>query len=291
MIETNKDKLVKIAVLGEIVSPTSGPYRTTWDGKPKMSIGGGGIKYNLKVGDPCFGWANGDHVEPGVVLQGKEKPSPGDCALPILSCIGNEAVVMTGDAAGAKGFYVGRHAGAHDMVWFPDEVLEKLCIGDKVQVKACGVGLKIKGFEDVKVNKCDPSLLEKLGIIVESGKLVVPVVGEFPGFLMGSGIGSAPIVESVDYDIQTTCPDAIKKYGIDKLRLGDVVALKDQYDVYGRGYYKNALTVGVVIHGMSDYSGHGPGVDPILSTKDGKIVTRIEPNANIAYYLGIRKPK
>jgi len=290
MIETNKDRLIKMAVLGEIVSPTSGAYRATWSGEPKMGIGGGGIKYNLSIGDPCFGWASGDHVEPCVVLQGKEKPSPSDCALPLLACIGNEAVVVTGEAKGAKGVYIGRHAGAHDMVWFPDEVLEKLSIGDKVLVRAYGVGLKIKGFEDVKVNKCDPRLLESMGIEVVDGKLVVPVVMEIPPFLMGSGIGFSPITESVDYDIQTTCPEAVKEYDLEKLRLGDVVALRDQLCLHGRGYYKGAITIGVIVHGASDYAGHGPGVDPILSSKDGKIVPKIDLRANIAYYLGLRKP-
>jgi hypothetical protein len=36
--------------------------------------------------------------------------------------------------------------GADDLVWFPREVLEDLAREDKVQVKACGVGLEIEGF-------------------------------------------------------------------------------------------------------------------------------------------------
>jgi hypothetical protein len=43
-----------------------------------------------------------------------------------------------------------------------------------------------------------------LGIEVEDGKLVVPVVQEILGYLMGSGIGAGTVLESVDYDIQTT---------------------------------------------------------------------------------------
>jgi len=72
--------------------------------------------------------------------------------------------------------------------------------------------------------------------------------------------------------------------------LGDVVALRDQLCIHGRGYYRGATTVGVIVHGASDYVGHGPGVNPILSSKEGRIETRIDPNANIAYYLGLRKP-
>jgi hypothetical protein len=39
-------------------------------------------------------------------------------------------------------------------------------------------------------------------------------------------------------------------------------------------------------------AGHGPGLDPILSALPGRIKTKIDPQANTAYYLGIRpKPK
>jgi hypothetical protein len=288
MLETNKDRLLKVAVQGEIVSPGSSGYRTQWDGRPKMMIGTAGIKYNLQMGDPCFGWASGDHVEPGVTIRGKEKPIPGECALALLACIGNEATVISGEAKGEKGVYTGRHAGADDLVWFPAETIEKLAIGDKVQIKAYGVGLKIEGFEDVRVNKSSPKLLESLGIDIRDGKLVVPVAAEVPGFLMGSGVGFGTVIETGDYDIQTTDPKAIEKYDLEKLRLGDVVCLNDQLCINGRGYYKGAVTIGVVIHGSSDFSGHGPGVDPILSTKDGRIETRIAPDANIALYFGVR---
>jgi len=287
-IETNKDKLLKVAVIGEIVSPSSRGYRTTWDGSPKLSVGMAGIKYNLKVGDPCFGWASGDHVEPGVTIRGKERPSPSECALALLACVGNEAKMVSGEAKGDKGVFTGRHAGSDDMVWFDDPTLEKLVIGDKVQIKAHGVGLKIKGYDDIRVNKCSPRLLENMGIEIVDGKLRVPVAAEVPGFLMGSGIGSSTVLETVDYDIQTTDPKAIKKYGLETLRLGDIVLLKDQLCVNGRGYWKGAVTVGTVIHGSSDYSGHGPGVNPLLSTKDGRLETYVDPGANTALYLGLR---
>lgn len=288
MIETNKDKLLKIAVLGEIVPSGSGGYRPTWDGTPKMSLGMGGIKYNLRVGDPCYGWASGDHVEPGVTIRGKEKPVASECALALFACIGNEAKLVSGEAKGEKGIFTGRHAGSDDLLWFPEDTIEKLAIGDKVQIKAYGVGLKIKGFEDVRVNKCSPRLLENLGIKIEDNQLVVPVVARIPGFLMGSGIGSTQNVEPGDYDIMTTDPATNKKYDLHKLRLGDIVLLEDQLCVNGRGYYKGAKTIGVIIHGWSDSAGHGPGVNPLLSTKDGRIKTVIDPNANTARYLKLR---
>ena len=141
----------------------------------------------------------------------------------------------------------------------------------------------------MRVNKLDPALMEKMGITVEDGQLVVPVALEVPGHIMGSGMGNF-FIENVDYDIQTTSPETIEEYNLKKLRLGDIVAIRDHYDYWGRGRYKGAVTIGVVIHGFSDSSGHGPGVNPVLSAMPGKIKTKIDPNANTAYYLGI-KPK
>jgi len=290
-VRTNKDSLIVTAVEG-IVQPTYGPdYSVTYDGRPSLDLGMASINYRVSLGDSVYGWAQGDHVEPDVTIQGRDRPSPFECALAILACIGNEAEVISGEAAGAKGFYIGRHAGSDDKVWFPKEAVEKLALSDRVRVKAKGVGLRIEGFEDVKVNKISPELFEKLGLAVEDGEIVVPVVMEVPGHIMGSGMGYQP-VEALDYDIQTTCPEVVEKYDLKKLKLGDVVAIRDHSDVYSPGRHVGAVTIGTVIHGFSDMAGHGPGVNPILSAMPGRIKVKIDPNANIAYYLGIRpRPK
>jgi len=290
-LKTNKDALIVTAVQG-IVSPTGGvEYTTSYDGQPVLDLGMGSINYTVSIGDSTNGWAAADHVEPDVTIQGQEKQSPWEAALASLACIGNEAVVLSGEAAGSKGIYLGRHAGSDDKVWFPKEVKEKLALNDKVQVKAKGVGLKILGFEDVRVNKISPELLENMGITIEGGQLVVPVVMEVPAHIMGSGLGF-PFIEALDYDIQTTCPETIKTYNLEKLRLGDVVAIRDAYDVYGPGRYEGAVTIATVIHGFSNFAGHGPGVNVVLSALPGKIKTRLDPKANTAYYLGIKaRPK
>lgn len=292
MIKTNKENLIQTAVLGEIVhaSLLIPSYIPNWDGVPKIAVGYGGINYNVKMGDLCYGWASGDHVEPGVTLQGKECPDPSTTAMANLACCGNEAlVVVSENGKGAKGMYVGRHAGEHSICWFGDEDLHKLAIGDKIQVKSWGVGLKIEGFEQVKTNKLSPVLLEKMRIEIENGKIHVPVVKEVPGYLMGSGIGFTPSTESVDYDIQTTCPEVVEEFNLKKLRLGDIVAIRDQACIYGRGHYRGALTIGVIIHGWSDIGGHGPGVNPLLSSLDGELQPIIDPDANMALYLGLRE--
>ncbi len=288
MLKDNRDKLLKMAVQGEIVSPGSARYSTTWNGEPKLALGMGGIKYNLKIGDSCFGWASGDHVEPGVTIRGQENPVASNCALAWLACIGNEAKMVTGEAKGEKGMFTGRHAGSDDLVYFPDETMEKLTIGDKVQIKAYGSGLKLEDYPDIRLNKMSPKLLDALGIEEKDGKLVVPVVNEFPGYLMGSGIGWGTDIETGDYDIQTTDEKQVKKFEMEKLRLGDIVCLRDQLCINGRGHWKGAITVGVIVHGASTFAGHGPGVDPIMSTKDGRLEVKKVEKANIKEYFGLK---
>jgi hypothetical protein len=286
MITTNKDKLLKIAVMGDIVHPTGRKYySTTWEGTNKISLGMDGITYNVSIGDPVFGWASADHVEPGVSLFNKNESH--GLAFGILSCIGNEAVAVNGEAKGAKGFVTGKHSNI--LAYFHKSDMEKMVIGDKIQIKVWGVGLEIKGFDEVKVQKIDPNLLESIVEGVSENKLIVPVTKELPAYIMGSGLGYWPIAEYVDYDIQTTCPEAIKELHLDELKLGDIVSLKDQYCAFGRGYMKGAITIGVVIHGASEIAGHGPGVNPILTTLNNDIEIQIDKRANIARYLGVRK--
>jgi hypothetical protein len=107
---------------------------------------------------------------------------------------------------------------------------------------------------------------------------------------MGSGMGLGFfILENVDYDIHTTCPETVEEYDLKTLRLGDLVEIQNHYDYYGRGRYEGVVTIGVVIHGWSDITGHGPGLDPILSALPGRIKVKIDPDANTAYYLGIKE--
>ena len=53
------------------------------------------------------------------------------------------------------------------LVDFPPEVLEKLVIGDRILVKAFGVGLKLVDFPEIKVLNMDPALLEAWNIEAE----------------------------------------------------------------------------------------------------------------------------
>jgi len=293
MLRTNVDKLVKISVVGEVASPVYGRgiYRISAQGNPVVLPGVGGITYNVRVGDLACGW-EADHVEPGVSVENKENDSRfgrgANTAFNVLSCVGNEAAVVTEDAKGAKGVVTGKHGGIdHVLVDFQPETLEKLMIGDKVFVKAFGVGLKLLDFPDIKVMNMDPRFLEASDPKPSGEKLEVPVTHVIPAAIMGSGLG-ADQTYSGDYDIQLFDENVRKEFGLDDLRLGDVVAIKDADHSYGRIYKQGAMSVGIVVHTNCVSSGHGPGVTTLFTSSTGKIIPRINVKANIASILGLR---
>ncbi|MEM1539102.1 MAG: DUF4438 domain-containing protein [Candidatus Bathyarchaeia archaeon] len=292
ILRTNVDKLVKISVVGEVASPVYGSvYNISAEGVPMVLPGVGGITYNVRVGDPACGW-EADHVEPGVSIENKENdPRFGrgaNTALNVLSCVGNEAVVVSGDAKGSRGVVTGKHGGIdHVLVDFPPETLEKLMLGDKVLVKAFGLGLKLLDFPDVKVMNMDPHFLEALDPKPNGDKLEVPVTHVIPAAIMGSGLGNNQTY-SGDYDIQLFDENVRREYGLDDLRLGDLVAILDADHSYGRIYRKGAVSVGIIVHTDCVTSGHGPGVTTLMTSSSGKIIPKIDPKANIAWLLKLR---
>lgn len=279
MIKTNKEKVVKGSVIGKIRPNVCRGWRVAQNGKPFMLPGIGGINYNIKLGDCAFGIA-GDHIEPGVSLH--EDNADFSEFLNILSCIGNEAVVMSGEGKGKKGFVTGKHGGAEDvMVYFEDETLDLLCPGDKVLVRAHGQGLEMSDYPEISLMNIDPGLFEKLGVEENGdGTVTVPVVAVIPPYLMGSGMGSGNPYRG-DYDIMTHDPEKMAELGLDKLRFGDIVLLEDCDNVYGRGYLKGAMAVGVVVHSDCKLSGHGPGITVIMAAQKPIITAKVVEQANI----------
>jgi hypothetical protein len=293
MLRTNTDKLVKISVVGEVASPIvrRSVYNISATGTPSILPGVGGITYNLRVGDPACGW-EADHVEPCVSAENKENdPRHGqiaNTAFNVLSCVGNEATVVTGDAKGSKGVVTGKHGGIeHVLIDFPPEALEKLMLGDKILVKAFGLGLKLIDFADVKLMNMDPRFLEALNPKPNEEKLEVPVTHMIPAAIMGSGLG-ANQTNSGDYDIQLFDENVREQYGLDDLRLGDLVAIIDADHSFGRIYRQGAISVGIVVHTNCVTAGHGPGVTSLMTSPSGKIIPKIDARANIAYLLKLR---
>lgn len=285
MIRSNVEKLVKLSVMGEISSPTSSPYRISADGRPLVLPGTGGITYNIRVGDLAAGW-QADHVEPAVSI--KSKDSGQNAGLNTLACVGNEAVVASGDAKGEKGVVTAKHGGIeHILVDFQPAAMEKMQIGDKIQIKSIGVGLKLPDFPEIKVMNTSPEFLEKLPLETENDVLVVPVTHKVPARIMGSGLGKNS-ADSGDYDIQLFDEDAVAEYGLEDLRFGDLVGIIDADNSYGPIYRKGAITIGIIAHSDCVTAGHGPGVTRLFTSSTGKISPKIDPDANIARIMGLR---
>lgn len=284
VLRTNVEQLVEVAVDGEVWPPTAAhnQYQARSDGKATVGLGMAGISFTTRVGDPAFGW-EADHLEPGVSIRNADDGR--EHGLHYLACIGNDAVVTTGAAAGAKGTVTGEHA--HLLIDFPPDSIELLAIGDRVQIRALGTGLRLLDHSDVLVHKCSPRLLEALRCeTLPDRKLGVPVVAEIPSHLMGSG--AELMADYVDQDFMTGDREEIAALGLDKLRLGDIVAVRDQDHSWGRGFHGGSVTIGLIIHGDSAWTGHGPGVLDLFSSREGAIVPTLDPDANIAWRLGIR---
>ena len=286
----NTRQLVKISVVGEVDHPSvsSPPYRITPEGEPLVLVGSGWITYNVRVGDRAIGW-KGDHVEPGASIKNRDNNANG--ALNLYSCVGNEAMVISGAAKGKKGTVTGKHGGIeHVMVDFPTETMSKLVVGDKIQIKAEGVGLEIVDVPDVTVMNCSPALLKKMGLRERDDKVHVPVTHVVPAKIMGSGLGSNQCYRG-DYDIQMFDKGTVEEYGLGNLRFGDIVAITDADHAFGRIYREGAVSVGVVVHGECVTAGHGPGVTSLLTSPGGALVPETRRSANLALVLGLRKQR
>lgn len=293
MLQTNKDKLVMQSLIGEISHPTPGSdikYIVTSEGKPMVLPSVGGISYNVRIGDIIVGLV-GDHIEPGVSIKyiGEENSAKRyNAALNTYACIGNEVLVVSGEAKGEKGYVTGKHGGIeHVIVDFKTEVMEKMVVGDKMQVRGFGTGLKLHDYPEIMVMNIDPNLLEKIEITEQKDQyLEFPVTHEIPAKIMGSGLGAMQTY-SGDFDIQLFDEATIKEYGLEDLRFGDFIVITDMDSSFGRYFKPGAITIGVIVHGYSWCSGHGPGVVTIMASKTGKIVPKIKPDANLKKYLSM----
>jgi hypothetical protein len=289
MLKTNAKQIVEVLLQCQPGPPTGGAaWRVGVEGDPFILPSIGGITLNVQVGDPASGWA-GDHIEPGVSCTGdtqhpRNHPNP---AVQFYSCAGNKAKVVSGKAKNATGTVIGHHGGSeHIIVEFSREVKEKLTYDDKIIVHAKGQGLKLEDYPDIALFNLDPDLLKKMKIRESGGKLLVPVTTLAPAACMGSGVGTSNVA-SGDYDIVTSDPQTVKKYGLDKMRFGDFVALLDHDNRYGRAYRKGAVSIGIIVHSDCLLAGHGPGVTTLMTCATPLIEPVMDPKANIANLLRI----
>ncbi len=289
----NADDLVSVVVGGQVTDalmrPT--PYRIGQDGGLRVLPGPGGIVLSHRIGDRCVGLA-ADHVEPGAAIRNdrgsgdRGNPSSG---LLTLACIGNTAVVLDGPCTGRRGFVTGKHGGVdHVLIDFPTEVLRRLQIGNRIQIHARGAGMRLLDHPEITVMNCSVRLLRSWGLDTEGHRLVVPVTHLFPAAIMGSGLGRNNAYLG-DCDIQLFDLGVVRRFRLDRLRFGDMVAIADADHRFGRSFRTGAVTIGVVIHSDSTVSGHGPGVTTLLTGETRQLVPRRDPRANLAEILSLRE--
>ncbi len=291
-VEYNSEQLVKMAVMGQIGEARMNypPYRIGADGSLEVLPGTGSITYNFRTGDTAISLA-GDHVEPAVTLvHPSGRASAESRGLNVLSCIGNEVKVITGQGRGMTGYVIGKHGGSeHVMIDFKEpDALDKLLLGDRMHIYAYGTGMKLTNIDGVKAMNVSPNLLDKLteagmGITPE-GKLQIGVALMVPAKIMGSGLGQSHSY-SGDYDIQLFDEQIVEEYNLDQLRFGDIVAVINADSSYGRIYKTGAITIGVITHSGSIIAGHGPGVTTLFTSSGGNIEPVIDSDANLKNLL------
>lgn len=283
MLRTNADQLVMMAVAGTVSQPSlrQPGYIPDREGRGVILPGMSGITYNVRTGDLAFGWA-GDHVEPGVSIAAATEGH--DFALHYLSCIGNEAVVTSGLATGARGTVTGEHA--RMLVDFDSSTYDGLAVGDTIQILAHGRGLSLLDYPQIELKKMSPRLLEALRIeALGEGRLRIPVAMELPVTIMGSGAELNS--EYVDQDLMSGDRCLMRQLRIDKLRLGDVVVINHADHRFGRSFRTGAVSIALCIHGDSVMTGHGPGIMTIMTSPDPAIEWVLDPTANIGHYFGL----
>ncbi len=291
----NRDDLVMVAVSGQIAHPVgaANPYRIGNDGIPRVLPATGGIVLNHRIGDRCVGLA-GDHIEPGVGLHNNSREVVGarngpNRALITYACVGNRVRVISGPCIGKVGLVTGKHGGVdHVIADFPTQVLQRLTIGDRMQIYSCGLGLELTDFPDVSVFNCAPELLTRWGIVERSGRLAVPVTHRIPAKIMGSGLGKNTVWRG-DYDIQLFDSEVRRRFHLESLRFGDMVCIVDADTRFGPSYRQGYMTFGVIVHGDSSVSGHGPGVTPLLCGPAEKLQASHNRDANLANIFGVRQ--
>ena len=283
-VRSNADKLVCVSVMGQIASPgfpglPAEPYRLDSNGKPFLLPTYGGIVYNVSIGDSAYGWL-ADTIHPGVSISLKD--DMGNRGLNLFACVGNVAMVMSGDAKGTKGVVTGKSGRFSEQViiHFGKEARKKMAIGDKINIRSMGVGMELADHPDIKLKSCSPDVLENLEVTSgEDGKLNVPVVGIVPPHLLGSGAGLTS--EGGSLHIQTADKEALKEAQLDDLKLGDVVALLDYDSSWNHGYLRGAIGIGVIGQGDSPRAGHGPGITLLMTSPQTGINPMVTPGVNL----------
>jgi|TARA_B100000902_G_scaffold15411_1_gene18569 hypothetical protein len=282
-LKTNEKKLIKMSIGGYVTQPSfkNPGYIPDNDGNSVILPGMYGVVNNVKVGDKAFGW-NGDHIEPGVSIDSENINE--HFALHYLVCTGNKAIVRSGEAKGKTGIVTGEHA--RNLIHFEQNILEKICVGDQIDIITHGRGLRLLDFPEIEIKKIDPNLLKSMNFKVVNKKLIVDVAIELPIKIMGSGAELNS--EYVDQDLMSGDRSLMKKLKIDQMKLGDLIVINHADHRWGRSYKKDHVSIALCIHGDSVMTGHGPGIMTIMTGTKKNLGWRINKKANLKNILKIK---
>ncbi|MEM8729075.1 MAG: DUF4438 domain-containing protein [Pseudomonadota bacterium] len=286
-ILTNAADIVTVSVMGQVANPSlSGlpaePYRLDAEGKAFLWPTFGGIVYNVTVGDSAFGWA-GDCIHPSVSIAHPDANK--NRGLNVFACVGNAAMIVSGAAKGAQGIVTGKSGRFSDqvIVHFDAQTRRKIAVDDQILVKSEGVGLSVPSCPDVAFKSLSPALFDALPKRMNGAVLEMGVVATVPPHLVGAGAGLTS--EGGSLHMQSTDRAALASHGLDKLRLGDVVAIQDTDSRYNHGYLRGALSIGIVGQTDGPRAGYGPGMTIVMTAPAGQVGAFEAPGANIADVL------
>ena len=286
-LATNEVDLVAVSVAGVVAPPgfpgrPAQPYRLASDGTPFLLPTYGGIVYNVSTGDRAFGWA-ADCIHPGVSIhQSDDNRNRG---LNVFACIGNRARVMTGGAAGTTGVVTGKSGRFSEqvIVHIPRDARTRMAVGDQLLIRSEGIGLTLTDHPDVSLKGISPGVLAALPAREEDGQIAFGVTAQIPAHLVGAGLGLTS--EGGSLHMQSSDRELLAELGLDRLRLGDVVALEDTDSRYNHGYLSGARAIGVVASTDGPRAGYGPGIAILMTAPAGQLGSFESPDANLIHLL------
>ena len=288
-LATNEDRLVRFSVMGTVVHPTlpghpAEPYRLASDGTAFLLPSYGGIVYNVSVGDSAFGWA-GDCIHPGISVTYPR--DDGNRGLNIYACVGNRATVATVDGRRLEGTVTGKSGrfSEHVIVHLPKAQRQGVTIGDRVVIRAEGVGMQLTDFPTVRLKSLAPALLAAMGLREQGGTLQVPVAAIAPAHLVGAGAGLTS--EGGSLHLQSTDRKALEEHGLASLRLGDLVGITDYDSSYQHGYFRGATGIAVVGQTDGPRAGFGPGMTLLMTDRERILEPVLADAANLKDLIGL----
>ena len=152
-------------------------------------------------------------------------------------------------------------------------------------VAAEGVGMTLPDHPGIAIKSLSPRLFDLLPKKAEGEVLKIGVVATVPPHMVGAGAGLTS--EGGSLHMQSTDRAELAKHGLDKLRLGDVVAIADTDSRYNHGYLRGAMSIGIVGQTDGPRAGYGPGLTVVMTAPEGQLGAYDAPT-NIADLLELR---